>query len=38
MTDEIAPLGHLVAKLDEAGIPYMVSGSLASSVWGEPRT
>lgn len=38
MNDEIALLGLLVAKLDAAGIPYMLSGSLASSVWGEPRT
>ena len=37
MTEEIAPLARLVAKLDAAGIPYMVSGSVASSVWGEPR-
>jgi hypothetical protein len=35
-------LGDLVARmadrLERAGIPYMVTGSLASSFHGEPRT
>jgi len=30
-------LARLVAKLEEAGIPYMISGSLGSSLHGEPR-
>ena len=30
-------LGRLVAKLEGAGIPYMISGSLGSSLHGEPR-
>ncbi|OGW17058.1 MAG: hypothetical protein A3G93_00665 [Nitrospinae bacterium RIFCSPLOWO2_12_FULL_45_22] len=30
-------LGRLLAKLDEVGIPYMISGSLGSSLHGEPR-
>jgi len=30
-------LARLVKALDDAGIPYMVTGSLASSFHGEPR-
>lgn len=30
-------LGRLVAKLEDAGIPYMISGSLGSTLHGEPR-
>ena len=30
-------LGRLVGLLDAAGVPYMVSGSVASAVHGEPR-
>ncbi len=30
-------LARLVGKLEDAGIPYMVSGSLGSSLHGEPR-
>ena len=30
-------LGRLVAKLEDAGIPYIISGSLGSSLHGEPR-
>ena len=37
MNNETTLLEQMVTKLDAAGIPYMVSGSLASSVWGEPR-
>jgi len=37
VTEQVGFLEQLVAKLDAAGIPYMVSGSMASSVWGEPR-
>ena len=28
-------LGRLVAKLEDAGIPYMISGSLGSSLHGS---
>lgn len=39
MTDGIAgPLREIKALLDDAGIPYMVVGSFASMVYGEPRT
>lgn len=39
MSDGIAgPLREIKALLDEAGIPYMVVGSFASMVYGEPRT
>lgn len=37
MSDGTVLLQQLVVKLDAAGIPYMTTGSLASSVWGEPR-
>ena len=30
-------LGRLVAKLEVAGIPYMITGWLGSSLHGEPR-
>ncbi len=30
-------LSRLVAKLEDSGIPYMISGSLGSSLHGEPR-
>jgi len=30
-------LEQITVRLDSAGIPYMVSGSMASSAWGEPR-
>ena len=33
-----ALLKRIVEALDEAGIPYMLTGSLASSLQGEPRT
>ena len=32
-----ALLADVLARLDRAGIPYMVTGSLASSFHGEPR-
>jgi hypothetical protein len=39
MTDGVAgPLRELKGFLDDAGIPYMVVGSFASMVYGEPRT
>lgn len=31
-------LSRLVPKLEEAGIAYMVAGSLGSAFHGEPRT
>jgi len=37
VSDAITLVQQLAAKLDAAGIPFMVSGSLASSAWGEPR-
>lgn len=37
MTSQKKFLERLVARLDDAGIPYMVSGSLGSSLHGEPR-
>ncbi|HUU43741.1 MAG TPA: hypothetical protein VMX57_08175 [Planctomycetota bacterium] len=37
MNDVVALVQRLAEKLDDAGIPYMVSGSLASSAWGDPR-
>jgi len=30
-------LTRLMAKLEDSGIPYMISGSLGSSLHGEPR-
>jgi hypothetical protein len=30
-------LSKLMAKLEDSGIPYMISGSLGSSLHGEPR-
>ena len=30
-------LARLVMKLENAGIPYMISGSFGSSLHGEPR-
>jgi hypothetical protein len=32
------PLATIIAALDEAGIPHMLAGSLASSYHGDPRT
>lgn len=37
MSDQGTLLGRVVGLLDEASIPYMVVGSLASSFHGEPR-
>jgi hypothetical protein len=38
VTIEQAFLARLAASLDEAGIPYMVAGSLGSSLLGQYRT
>lgn len=32
-----ALLADIVARLDKADVPYMITGSLASSYYGEPR-
>ncbi len=37
MLDELAVLKLVTARLDAAGIPYMLTGSLASGHYGEPR-
>lgn len=37
MTREEEALATVVALLDEAGIPYMVTGSVAASYHGRPR-
>ncbi len=37
MTVEAAFLQRIVAALDDAGIPYMVAGSLGSSFFGQAR-
>ena len=37
MSDQGALLGQIVRMLDEASIPHIVVGSLASSFHGEPR-
>ena len=30
-------LAEIIGQLDRAGVPYMVTGSIASSYHGEPR-
>lgn len=37
MTDQLDILALVTARLDEAGIPYMVTGSMASGYYGQPR-
>ena len=37
MTSQREFLAHLIGLLDEAGIPYMVAGSMGSSLHGRPR-
>jgi hypothetical protein len=37
MSDQLAVLKDVTARLDAAGIPYMLTGSLAAGVYGEPR-
>lgn len=34
---QLALLRHAVAALDAAGVPYMLTGSYASSLHGQPR-
>jgi hypothetical protein len=38
LPDPIAVAAGFVAVLDQLGIPYVIGGSLASSVHGEPRS
>jgi len=35
---EATPLGRIVQLLEEAGIPYMLTGSFASTFYGPPRS
>lgn len=35
---QISALNRVVAKLEDAGIPYMICGSVASSIHGKPRS
>src|SRR5438874_1191130 len=37
MSDEIAVMKLVANRLDAAGIGYMVTGSIAASVYAEPR-
>jgi hypothetical protein len=37
MSDQLAVLKDVTARLDAAGIPYMLTGSLAAGVYGQPR-
>ncbi len=37
MTPEEEVLGRIVGMLDEVGVPYMVTGSIAASYHGRPR-
>lgn len=38
MTESGGLLDRIIAKLEGAGVPYMVTGSVASSYHGRPRT
>lgn len=37
MTDQNAFLGQIIKALEDANIPYMISGSIGSSFHGQPR-
>lgn len=37
MTDQLDVLALVASRLDQAGIPYMVTGSMASGYYGQPR-
>jgi predicted nucleotidyltransferase len=37
MTTQAQFLGRLIEQLEKAGIPYMVAGSVGSSLHGRPR-
>jgi hypothetical protein len=38
MRDELALLTDCLERLNRTGIPYMLTGSMASNFWGTPRT
>lgn len=37
MTEQLEVLADVTARLEEAGVPYMVSGSLAMNYYAQPR-
>lgn len=37
MSDVGGVLARVVAALDRADVPYMITGSVASASWGAPR-
>jgi hypothetical protein len=37
MTDQLDVLALVAARLDAAGIAYMVTGSIAAGYYGQPR-
>jgi hypothetical protein len=37
MTDQLQVLTHVTAALDTAGVPYMVTDSVAAGYYGQPR-
>ena len=37
MNDQLEFLGFVVRRLDNAGVPYMLTGSVAMSLYGQPR-
>jgi hypothetical protein len=37
MSDQLAVLKLVAARLDAAGIPYMITGSIAAGHYGQPR-
>jgi hypothetical protein len=37
VSDQLAVLKQVTARLDAAGIPYMLTGSIAAGVYGQPR-
>ncbi|MBU2502245.1 hypothetical protein KJ682_13015 [bacterium] len=37
MSDQLDFLDLIVSRLDDAGIPYMLTGSVAMSIYAEPR-
>lgn len=37
MNDETELLSHVIAVLEEMEVPYMIGGSVALSIWAQPR-
>ncbi len=37
MNDQLEFLGYVVRRLEAAGVPYMLTGSVAMSLYGQPR-